>query len=83
MLHVIHDPSQYLLDFVTRFPDAAQNDGSLAQLLFGEVAIGEREVGSVEKVTLGVFVDAELDTLFFLHEERTAPREERENGRHW
>ena len=82
MLHVIHDPLDDLFDPVARFSDATQDDRTLPQLLFGEMAVREREIGRVEEVALSMFVDAQLDALFFLHEEGAAPSEEGEDGCH-
>ena len=52
MLYILHDSSHDSLDFVARFPDSAEHDGPLAELLLREVAVGEREVGGVEEVAL-------------------------------
>ena len=69
MLDVIHDPLDNLLNLLARFSYAAQNDRSLAQLLLSEMLVREGEIGSVEKVSLGVFVDAEFDALLFFRKQ--------------
>ena len=54
---------------MSHLPDTAEHNGSIIQLLLGEVRVADRKVGGKDEMAEGVLVHGDIDVMLFFLEE--------------
>jgi hypothetical protein len=56
-------------NFVSHLPNTAEHDGSVVELLLGEVGVTDRKVGGKDEMAERVFVHGDIDVMLLFLEE--------------